>query len=297
MRKVGSRHFNSLKTKTVKSQASMKTLLITICCILSIVSIGSVVTSLNSSHVTTTLRQQMKRQAADNKARLDELHESETTSEQTISLLQSNLGRLKRELADAKSALESANGRISGYELADRNRSDARVRYLQQVPPPKDMQGKKFFEKVVGAEGGTLMENAFFIQLNGRRLVFRAGSLDGEARSFDMDNLHPLMLEHLSINREAVIVGQKEMLAKAQVQEKARQAQALLDLQAWTIQQQANAKIELENKKAAADEAARQASLETERIKANAAMVEAQKKPMQINTTVIQQQKQVQVGY
>lgn len=273
----------------------MKTTLISLVCLLTISTAIGFWRASSVTNLCGTIRQQSQADVKLKQTQIDEFFETVSNQEQQITNFQTRLKKVSAELNANRVELASAEQKISDLEAYKKSREDKEAIYLAQVPGPlvttDELGHKKFvFSKVVGAGGGTLLTDATFSGLYGRRLAFRA---DGDViKAYDVDEMHPLMLKYLSINAEAAKVAQKHMSEAAIKQQQAQYAQMLQDQQAWAIQREANGKIAIEQQKLAAEQAAKQTELETERIKANAAMIQAQKPPNQLN--IIQQSQQNQ---
>ena len=128
----------------------------------------------------------------------------------------------------------------------------------------------------------------------GSRVLFKLSN--GSLNAVFVDDLHPLVLKYLGIDADAARAKQHQLDAATEASRQVYYEEVARQQQAMAIASVAEAKIAIELQTAADEKAARDAALETERIKANAAMVEARKPPNQIN--IIQQSQQSQrVGY
>ncbi len=137
------------------------------------------------------------------------------------------------------------------------------------------------FAQLPATDGRTLMTGAEYRGSIGRKLMFR--SANAAARSFDYSELHPGVLAHLSLE-PADLKAQQSALddKKAQAEyaaQKAREAKAVADrkyqeaMQAVRVVQN---RIASEQKKVEQEEALRLQALETERMKAEAAIMQAE---------------------
>ncbi len=137
------------------------------------------------------------------------------------------------------------------------------------------------FAQLPAADGHTLMTAAEYRGSIGDRLMFR--SAGAAARTFEYTELHPGVLAHLTLN-PAELEAQQAALDEKKSQaeyaaQKAREAKAAAEkryqeaLQAARIVQ---SRIDADRKKAAFEENLRLQTLETERMKAEAAMLQAE---------------------
>ncbi len=137
------------------------------------------------------------------------------------------------------------------------------------------------FAKLPAADGHTLMTAAEYRGSIGDRLMF--SSAGAAARTFEYTELHPGVLAHLSLE-PAELAAQQAALDEKKSQaeyaaQKAREAKAAAEkkyqeaLHAARIVQ---SRIDADRKKAAFEENLRLQALETERMKAEAAMLQAE---------------------
>jgi hypothetical protein len=161
--------------------------------------------------------------------------------------------------------------------------------YQAQVSPPAvrqitsgKMERKIFsFAQLPAADGHTLMTSAEYRGAIGNRLMF--SSAGAAARTFEYRELHPGVLAHLSLEPAELEAQQTELDEKKTQAEyaaqKAREARAAAEkryqeaLQAARLVQ---SRIAADRKKAAFEENLRLQALETERMKAEAAMLQAE---------------------
>jgi hypothetical protein len=161
--------------------------------------------------------------------------------------------------------------------------------YLSQVEAPKEsfvtnsagVQRIATFARLSDSGGRVLLTNAEFRGSFGRRLMFRPeGSY---VRNFDYTELHPGVLAHLSLEPSELVAQQNALdTKKAQAElaaQKAREAKALADKkyqEALKAASSLQARINSEKKKTDQEEKLRLQALETERMKAEAAMLQAE---------------------
>lgn len=164
-----------------------------------------------------------------------------------------------------------------------------RAYHLSKVEPPLEsfvtngavVKRVLTFARLPDSAGHTLMTNAEFRGSFGRRLMFRPEG--NYVRNLDYTEVHPGVLAHLSTEPSELMAQQtamdtKRAMAEAATQ-KAREAKAVADmkyqeaLKAATVLQ---ARIDGEKKKADQEEKLRLQALETERVKAEAAKLQAE---------------------
>jgi len=152
---------------------------------------------------------------------------------------------------------------------------------VRQIPSGK-MERKIFsFAQLPAVDGHTLMTSAEYRGTIGNRLMF--SSVGAAARTFEYQELHPGVLAHLSlepVELEAQQTALDEKKSQAEyAAQKAREARAAAEkkyqeaLQAARIVQ---SRITADRKKIEYEESLRLQALETERMKAEAAMLQAE---------------------
>lgn len=207
--------------------------------------------------------------------------------------LKDSLQSVSGQLADANKAIEKHEQEIkAAQDEADKKQSKIDSEQVTLVPPPSVSGISLVFPKIIGVYGQTLATNAVFVQQIGRLLVFRP---EGKiAVSFDVDSLHPMMLQHLGIDADGAKLLQKRMDEMWAAKRQADQIQAALNYQAYVADEQRA----IEARKAAAAEqsaAAAQQQASADAAKANAvvdaALLNASRPAVQVNT--IQQNQQV----
>ena len=240
---------------------------------LAILTSGSIVIavkSAKSADMRNAMIHQLQSEAVATTAKLNETTAAQDVDQKTIAFLQGEVSKLCADLSNSTARYE---------------------RYAASAPKPTyQPDGSWFFAKVAGLSGGTICSNATYHMTFGSRVFFKLS--DGNLKGIEVDDLNPLVLQYLGIDSDATKVKQRELNAASAAQRQAYFDQVAMRQQANAVQSVANAKIAIEQQKAADEQAAKYAALETERIKANAAMVEAQKPPVQINNNINQQQQQ-----
>lgn len=269
----------------------MKTILIATCCLLAAITGVSLVYSSNTKSASAVLNRKLQNQVLEQKTEIASLSEAASNTDQVVSVLQDKLVEARSKLAASETSLSVLQSKVSAYQLAEFNRTNEEALYLAQVPKPTVMgDGKKLFPKVVSVRGGMLMENGVFVGVYGRKLLFRSPEFGGTAKTFDVDDLHPLVLKYASVDADAVKLDEKNATEAMRKRKEYQAGQFLLEQQASAIQYREQMKINADNAVAQAKIKAEQDKTETDRIKANAAMIEAQKPPTQI----IMQSQQIQ---
>lgn len=266
--------------------------------VLSVLTAGSIIYAVQSSKEVGASKVAMRKIQSEvlaTKQKLDEATETLTLNQQTIAFLENKITKLRSDLSNSTAETVVANQRAGDLQRQLEDERESSKRYAANIPKPVYLaNGTPFFSKVVGVGGGIILTNATFSQLFGSRVIFQ--TQDGTSKPIQVDDLNPVILQYLQIDRDAAKVKQHELDAASATKRQADYDAVAKLQQAYAIQNIANAKIAIEQQKAADEKAARDAALETERIKANAAMVDAQKPPNQIN--IIQQSQQNQhVGF
>lgn len=164
-----------------------------------------------------------------------------------------------------------------------------RAYYLSQVEAPREssvtnsagVQRIVTFSRLLDSSGHTLLTNAEFRGSFGRRLMFRPEG--SHVRNLDYTELHPGVLAHLSLEPSDLVAQQNALdTKKAQAElaaQKAREAKAVADRkyqEALKVANALQARINTEKKKTDQEEKLRLQALETERMKAEAAMLQAE---------------------
>jgi hypothetical protein len=271
----------------------MKTIYITACCILTVVAGAAIIASSHYGGVAGTnqkLVQKLQSELKEANAKIENDADTISADRDSAALLKNKLDKSDNDLADAESKLASAADKISSYEAADQTRRDEEAEKLL-VPPPVD----GVFSKVVGVKGETLAVNATFGEQIGRKLIFRPENQP--PISVDVDAIHPIILKYLGIDAAAAKQQQSRLDSAWATKTQADSVKAALDYQAALAQQQTEAQLAIEKQKA---DAAQQAALaaqqqaQADRENADAAMINAQKPPPQINVIQQSQQNQIQ---
>jgi hypothetical protein len=137
------------------------------------------------------------------------------------------------------------------------------------------------FAQLPAADGHNLMTGAEYRGAIGRKLMFRTGG--SVARSFDYSELHPGVLAHLSLEPVDLLTQQAALDDKKTQAEyaaqKAREAKAAAEKkyqEARLAARLVQTRIASEQKKVEQEENLRLQALETERMKAEAAMLQAE---------------------
>jgi hypothetical protein len=274
----------------------MKAIYISTCCVLFAIAAGAVALAVHSNNQNTNLRSQWRAESKANEAKLAELDNAIESGKESITNLENNVSKLSDNLNKNAQELSAANDKIQTYEMAEQNRvAEERKKYLASVPQPTFDGKTYFFPKVVGTHDEILATNATFAYITGRSLIFRPEDQTQTAIPVDVDKVHPLILQYLGIDADAAKAKQEQIDAAWAAKSQADRTQAVLDAQAWEAKRIANAQLAIEQQKAdaaqqAADAAQQQAQADKE--KADAALLNAQKPPPQIN--VVQQSQQIQ---
>ncbi len=275
----------------------MKYIYITICCAASLVAAWAIAHSNHNADEYAASISKLRGELKSIGSQITDYKEIVVQHEKAIASLESELVKSKGELAQSKIKLDYAMQNIAGYE-AELNTKENYSRLVS--PPTITTNGNDritFFSTIVGIKGGRLATNGTFGGLYGRRLVFRFAS--STPRSFDVDDLHPMMLKYLGIDAEAAKLQQVQLEQARTERERADYVQSAKDQQALAIQRIAAAKIYAEQVKADEESRLKKEAAENERLKAiaaakaaDAAMIQAQKPPDQ--TIMIQQNEQIQ---
>lgn len=251
------------------------------------------------------------------------LHDSQATSDtrqQTVELLQTKLDKMTEILTNSTARLRAAEESIRGFELAAeeaRHKQEDTKRMLAEVPPPsvaveRGSNGKETkvftFAKLLDRSGNLVVADATFSGLYGRRLVFHSPNVPAGAVAFDVDDLHPAVLYHLSIDADAARTKQERM-------DIGKRAEAVAGYQAALVAEaerrkswEAAERVRIEQEKANAELATQQAQQQAiaataynEGLKARAAARMADAAMIQaLNpqpTTLIQNLNQNRLGY
>src|ERR1700734_348320 len=177
----------------------MKTLLASLCCVLSAFVIGAITLSVHYSKQVTQTRQQWQSDTHLANIKLDDYADITESNRQVIASLQREAGQLNALLAvtnDLNAQLASANAKIQSLEAVEQQReSDAIL-----IPPPTVIGNAFFFPRVLSAENLVLATNATFAYITGRRLVFHPENQI--AVVVDVDKINPLILQYLGIKPE-----------------------------------------------------------------------------------------------
>jgi len=272
----------------------MKQSLIAGCVVLAIIASGSTFVafkSLKSASQSDVLAHRLQGEAAAAKSKLDESASAGAEDQKMIAFLQAETSKLRIESSNATAESFAAQQRADDLQNQLEAEKHARTQYLATIPKPLNIgTPHPFFTKVCGPDGGIIASNAMFNLTVGSRVFF---TLDkGTVRGFQGRDLHPLVLQYLGLNLDTLNANQHDFDARTAADRQAWMDQVVALQKQFAIDAEAEAKIALARQQAAQVQADKQTALETERIKANAAMVEAQKPPNQIN--IIQQQQSQQ---
>lgn len=266
-------------------------------CILSVIAAGAIIFSIQSASQNARLNHQWQAESKANKTVSAELASIIATDGESIAALQNTAAKLSNDLHQSSAELSVANNKIEIYAQAEQRRADEEKRkYLASVPAPT-FDGKLYvFPRVVNTGGETLATNTAFISITGKRLLFRPNNPAQMSFTMDAGDTHPLILNYLGISLTEAQEKQRQIDAAGAAQNQANHAQAALNAQAWEAKRIANAQLAIQQEQAdAASQAAyaAQQQAQADKEKADAAMINAQKPPAQINT-VVQQVQQVQ---
>ncbi len=270
----------------------MKFIWIIVCSVLLLVATASFLGYRNSSDTLTTVRSKLETQAATSKAQIESDAELIESNHQAIADLKKQLGELNNKLAQSTEQLATANQKNLGLEKAEQQRLADEAKRKMVPPPLVNSDGTYLFPKVVNRDGEVLMQSANFISLAANHLlVFRSG--DQSSRSFEMDNIHPLILQYLHIDPEVVKEKQRRIEAQGRIEVANSKIQSAIRAQSDEEQRRYNAQLSVEQQKAAAAQQAAdaaQAQAIADKQKADAILLNAQKPPQQIQ--IIQQNRQ-----
>jgi hypothetical protein len=196
--------------------------------------------------------------------------------------LQRQIKELTATFADSKSKLIAATDRLKSMDSAEKDKAAKQLKKEQdvafaksQVPAPVTISStndagivKKatVFPIVPGRNGQILASNAEFLSAEGKRVFFRFAAAGGGG--FDVDNLHPGVLAHLSIDPDEA----KEAQSKLDIQRAYEERLALQQAAARVAYyEKLNNDRRVADAKAAAQKAAQaQAQAETDRVKRQA---------------------------
>lgn len=214
---------------------------------------------------------------------------AQKTATEQATRLQEQLATVTNELVTAKLQVEAyeAKRHLEAQAQAEESKKVADLDQLKAaVPAPtvttnRTLTGKEqrtyTFAKLLAPGGNTLATEAEFRTQFGRRFVFRAGA--NRPLAYDVDELHPGVLLHLGLNREAALSAQSDIDRQAQLAEQKYRAQlaARAEAEKKMAEQRAKmaveyAKIAEERRKSQLDEQLKLQAAETERMKAEASM-------------------------
>jgi hypothetical protein len=222
--------------------------------------------------------------------------ESNQSNQQAIATLTKRLAEMNTRIKDSAEQLASANAIIVELEKAQRQKvADEEKRKL--VPPPLISDtGTYFFPKIVNRNGIVVMQDASYISIAANHLVvFR--SADQTSKSFEIDEIHPLILEYLHINPGELKEKQRRIDAQGRIALENAKIQTAIGMKQDEERRRYDAQLAIEQQKALAAQQqanALQAQADADKQKADAILLNATK-PSQ-NIQVIQQNKQT-VGY
>lgn len=272
----------------------MKTALATICCILAIITVGTICVASNLKSECVSLRKNLKLQADASKSQMEESASSLQSKSDSITQLESQIASMKDNLAALENKFDAASQKVSEYEKADQKRQDFEAQSKIAPPPTINSDGKYFFSKVVSRTGATLLENATFISLaGGSYMAFRTS--DGEARSFNAGDVHPLTFQYLHIDLAKVRSYYASMNADGRMASQNAGVATVIATQQAEDKRRYDAAIAVQRQQAQAQQAAAdaaQAQADADKQQAAAAMLNAQRPATQVN--IIQQQGQSQ---
>ncbi len=160
--------------------------------------------------------------------------------------LETKVAELTRNLDRTTAQLDHAMARLSENSTESR-RSARSAEAMGQIPAPvmvnsgTDGRLLPSFEELLSPSGEPLASQVRFSGIYGRRLVFR--DADNQPRAFDVEEVHPGVLEHLEIDLDAAreaarrtaenrraraeaAARRRAEIAQAQAAEQARQIQA-----------------------------------------------------------------------
>jgi hypothetical protein len=204
-------------------------------------------------------------------------------------ILQEQLATISNELVTAKLKVEAYEAKrlLEAQAQANEAKKVADIGQLKAaVPTPtittnRNSAGKEqriyTFAKLLAPAGNTLATDAEFRTQFGRRFVFRSGT--NRPLAYDVDELHPGVLLHLGLNREAAMSAQSDIDRQAQMAEQRYRAElvARAEAEKKAAEQRAKlaveyAKIAEERRKSQLEEQLKLQAAETERMKAEASM-------------------------
>jgi hypothetical protein len=224
----------------------------------------------------------------------------------TISDLQAKMEQIVNVLTNSTAKLAQANGdaadlkrQVEDLKLSQSQR-DEQAKMMAQVPA----------NEVWSKTGKVLLVDAQFVQVDGRRVIFKHGA--GMFDSYDVDDLHPAVLARLHINpdqakQRQITLNEKEAAFAAnrqrEIQEMiVRQAQEKAEQDRIAAEQ---AKQDAINARQAWEDGLRATQANNDTMRARAAVESANAAMYQAlnpaSSTVIQQSQQQQnfyrVGY
>ncbi|MGV3755310.1 MAG: hypothetical protein ACO1QS_08005 [Verrucomicrobiota bacterium] len=214
---------------------------------------------------------------------------AQQTATEQAARLQEQLATVTNELVTAKLQVEAyeAKRQLEAQAHAAESKKVADLEQLKAAVPaptvttnrtPAGKEQRNYtFAKLLAPGGNTLATEAEFRTQFGRRFVFRAGA--NRPLAYDVDELHPGVLLHLGLNREAALSAQSDIDRQAQLAEQKYRAQlaARAEAEKKMAEQRAKmaveyAKIAEERRKSQLDEQLKLQAAETERMKAEASM-------------------------
>jgi hypothetical protein len=231
---------------------------------------------------------------------------------QTIELLETKLNKITEVLSNSTARLRAAELAIQGYELEAeeaRRKQETVKNLLADIPAPSvsvehhadgSATTQFTFAKLLDRTGNVLAANATFAGQYGRRLVFRSTDVPAGAVAFDVDDVHPAILQHLSIDGGDAKAKQARIDAAWRAKAAADYQAALQDEPLRRTRWEAQERVRIEREKANAEIARQQAEQRAveaaaynERLKAeaaarmaDAAMLQALNPPVVVNQNV-----------
>ena len=237
---------------------------------------------------------QAERGQLEDRVALQELQKAQALTAQKsasekAAFLQEQLVLATNELATAKLKVEAyeAKRQLEAQAQAAETKKTSDVTQLKaEVPAPAvttnltaagKPQKTYTFSKLIAPDGHALAAEAEFRTQFGRRFVFRSGA--GRPIAYDVDELHPGVLLHLGLDREAALAAQAEIDRQAKVAEQKHRAQlaARAEAEKQAAELRAKyaveyAKLSEERRKVQVEEQLKQQAADTERLKAEASM-------------------------
>lgn len=226
----------------------------------------------------------LRRQLAAQQVQVSTYQHLTSEKDGLISDLQSKIEQLTEVVSNQSARLAEALAELNNYEaklqniLSVQSREAAVQQVLASAPALvvtnfRDGSRVLVFRKLIGTSGTVLGTGAEYSATYGRRVAFRFE--DGSRASYDVDELHPTVLEALGIDSDA-----------------AKRAQARLD-RAWQIRKQNDAlllaRIQAEHARAlqrAAEQERKQEELRQRQFQERLAMLQLHNQRLQTEALV-----------